>query len=187
MRRVSAICTRPAGHGKAAGDRPLRRARQLLQLQRRRGGDAAADRAVNGTGIGVDAVDAPRHRALLGPQPQPVGDVDAPDHEHVPVLLDLTDGLRRQVALAGRYPARLQRAPEGPGQSAGGRRDEVVEGRGVRLVDLRVDAVVRRDLGVDAEGGSIPTRLAGTERAPQRPSVASLRSGGRRQVSARRA
>ncbi len=94
----------------------------------------------------MEAVDALGHLALLGTQPELVGDVDPAHHQHLPILLNLADRLGRQVPLAGRYLARFQRTPEGPGQSAGGCRDEVVEGRGVRLVDLGVNAVVLRHL-----------------------------------------
>ena len=44
--------------------------------------------------------------------------------------------------------ARLQRAAESPRKSARGRRHEVVEGGGVRFVNIGVDTVVLGDLGV---------------------------------------
>ncbi len=90
----------------------------------------------------METVDALGHLALLGTQPELVGDVDPAHHQHLPILLDLPHGLGRQVPLTGRYLARFQRTPEGSRQSASGRRDKVVKRRRVGLVHLGVDPIV---------------------------------------------
>jgi hypothetical protein len=84
--------------------------------------------------------------------------VDAPDHQDLAVALHLSPGFRHQPAVAGRNFARLQRASERAGQSASGRRDDIVEGGGMRLVHGGVDPVVLGDLGVHSEedrGGNV--------------------------------
>jgi len=61
----------------------------VLHLKRRGDIDAAADRSVDRTVVGVDAVRAFCRRALLGLQPQLVGDMDPANDEDVAVFLDL--------------------------------------------------------------------------------------------------
>ena len=88
---------------------------------------------------------------------QRVLDVDAPDHEHAVLRLDLPGRVARELPSCGVDVARLQRASEGAGQSAGSRGDDVVErGRPLDVAATR-DAVVIRDLVVHAE----PDRLVG--------------------------
>ena len=101
--------------------------------------------------VGVEAQDPLGYLTLIRSDLKMVGYVDAADHEHVAVEPDLARHLRSQPALAGRNPARLQRAPEGTGESAGGGGDEVVKRRRVRFVNVRVYAVVFRYLGVHSE------------------------------------
>jgi len=94
-------------------------------------------------GVGVDA--------------QSVSDVDPLDHEHAVVELDLAFRLARQPSSARIDVTRLQRAPEGAGQSASGSGDDVVERRRpLRLAATR-DAVMVCDLVMDPE----PHRLVG--------------------------
>jgi len=50
-----------------------------------------------------------------------VGDVDVFDDQDLVVQLDLADRVCLETTVSGGDAARLQRAPEGPGQSAGGR------------------------------------------------------------------
>jgi hypothetical protein len=64
---------------------------------------------------------------------QVAGDVEAPHDQDLAVQLDLTDRAGAQATASGGDAARLQRAPEGPGQSPGGRGHQVVQGGGVRL------------------------------------------------------
>ena len=83
---------------------------------------------------------------------QVVGDVDAPDHQHLGVELDLADCVCLETTVSGRDAARLQRAPEGPGQSPGGRGHQIVQGGGVRLLGCQVGAVVLGHRAMYAEG-----------------------------------
>ena len=76
--------------------------------------------------------------------------VDAPEHEHPVLELDLTDGLTGEPPVTGTDLARLQRAPEGADESAGRRRHDVVDGGGMR-VRYVLNAVVGRDGAVRAE------------------------------------
>ena len=66
----------------------------VLEVERRGDVDAAADRPVDRATVGMEAVDALGGWALLGPQAQPVADVDPADHQDVAVLLDLSGRLR---------------------------------------------------------------------------------------------
>jgi hypothetical protein len=56
-----------------------------------------------------------------------------------------------QPSFPGRNFARFQRAAKSTGQSAGGGCDNVIQRGGMRLVNLGVDAVMRCDLGMNAE------------------------------------
>jgi hypothetical protein len=84
---------------------------------------------------------------------QPVGDVDAFDHQDLALEFDFADGLADQAAVAGGDLAGLQRTADGAGQSPARRRDDVVE-RGRHPV--RVAPVVGRDLAVHAEADLLP-------------------------------
>lgn len=77
--------------------------------------------------------------------------MDPFNDQDLAILLNLTDGLRSEVSSACIDAARLQRAPEGPGQSAGGRGNDVVEGRGVRRIVGRIHLIMLCDIGVDPE------------------------------------
>lgn len=88
-------------------------------------------------------------------KPQMVLDMDSPNDQHVPILLDLSPGLGNKLPLAGRYPARFQRAPKGSGQSAGGRSHQVIERRGLWFVDRGIHAVMFGNLGVYAKENRI--------------------------------
>ena len=76
--------------------------------------------------------------------------VDAPEHEHPVLELDLTNSLTGKPPVTGTDLARLQRAPEGADESAGRRRHDVVDGGGMRVRDV-LNAVVGRDGAVRAE------------------------------------
>jgi hypothetical protein len=93
-----------------------------------------------------------------------VVDVDTFDNEHLAVELDLADGFADQLAVTCVYPARLQRAPEGAGQSPTRRGDDVIERRRVGRIILGRDAVVCGDLGVDSKGDRVLS--AGHARLP---------------------
>ena len=88
---------------------------------------------------------------VLGAATQCVVDADLLGDEHLVHQVDLSLGLGGQPALARVDPARLQRATQGPGQSTGSRRDDVVEGRGVLGVLAGRGAVVLAHRAVRAE------------------------------------
>ena len=71
-----------------------------------------------------------------------VSHVDPADDEHLAVLADVTPHLGRQLAAACIDSARLQRAPEGSGQSATGSGDDIVQRGGVRGRDLGILASI---------------------------------------------
>jgi hypothetical protein len=87
-----------------------------------------------------------------------ISDPDPFDHQHAAFHLDVTLGLRAQMALTGFDLARLQRATQGPGQSTGRRGDDVVEGGGLRVVLAGGRLVVLRHLVMDAEKHRLPLR-----------------------------
>ena len=92
--------------------------------------------------------------------------VDASEDENFPLELDFTRRLADQLSIACRDLARLQRASEGPGQSTGSRRDDVVDRRRVRVVRSGGPAIVFGDGAVHAERDRF--LLAGYVRHPQR-------------------
>lgn len=72
--------------------------------------------------------------------------VNATDDQYLAVHLDLSRRLRYEAPLPGRNPARLQRAPKSPGESPGGRGHDVVQRRGVGLVNVEIHSIMPRDL-----------------------------------------
>jgi hypothetical protein len=94
-------------------------------------------------------------------------DVNAPDHKHTLVLLDLADGVCFEASLTGWNLTRLQRAAKGARESSGGAGDDVVECRRVRFHRrMSIFEVVRRNRSVDTEENGIG--LARQECAPKR-------------------
>jgi hypothetical protein len=87
----------------------------------------------------------------IGLEAQHVFHVDPLDYEHLVLRLDLAGRLADQPALARGDSTRLQRAPEGARQSAGGGSDDVVERRSVLGFPAGHHAVVLGDLVVHAE------------------------------------
>ena len=90
-------------------------------------------------------------RPLFWCDAQVVRDKDTPHDEHVVVFFNLSDDVCFEQAFAGRNPARLQRAAKGAGESAGGCRYEVVNGGGMRLVGVRIGAIVLGYFGVESK------------------------------------
>jgi len=77
--------------------------------------------------------------------------MDSPNDEHAAVLLDIANHLCDEILGPELYLARCQRAGKCARESATRRRDDVVDGRGMRL-DLRhVGSVMRRDRAVNTE------------------------------------
>ena len=75
--------------------------------------------------------------------------MDVFDDQDLVVQLDLADRVCLETTVSGGDATRLQRTPEGPGQSPGGRGHQVVQGGGVRLTVLGVGAVVLGHGAVD--------------------------------------
>jgi hypothetical protein len=93
----------------------------------------------------------PLHRLAVRVRcPQRVRHMNATQNEHTLLELHLAHRVGRQPAVACIDLARLQRAPEGSGQSATGSRHDVVDGRRVRLGDSG-QAVMGGDRAVRAE------------------------------------
>jgi hypothetical protein len=64
--------------------------------------------------------------------------VDAPEHEHLALELDLARCPANQSSAVRWDVTRLQRASEGTGQSTRGRGHDVVYGRSMRFVGTRL-------------------------------------------------
>jgi len=75
--------------------------------------------------------------------------MDPADDQYLSVEFDFSRRVRGQQSLPGWDPARLQRAPEGAGESPGGGRHDVIQRRGARGVDARVDPIVLGNRRVD--------------------------------------
>ena len=126
----------------ALASRWLGRRLDGLQVQAGGEGHAAADGAGDRAAVGVQTKHPLDRGQLAFVGGQPVGDMDAPDDQDLVLQLDLADRVCLETTVSGGDAARLQRAPEGSGQSAGGRGHQVVQGGGVRLTVLGVGAVV---------------------------------------------
>lgn len=77
--------------------------------------------------------------------------VNAADDEDVILGFDFTDGLGNQARIRCINLTRLQRASEGAGESTGGSGDDVIEGGGVGIENLRRDLIVFGDRAMHAE------------------------------------
>jgi hypothetical protein len=80
-----------------------------------------------------------------------VVNVDASDHQDLAVELDLAGRFADEFPPACIYPARLQRAPEGPRQSPTRGGNHIVEGRRIGGEIFGRDAIVSRYLRVHTE------------------------------------
>ena len=111
------------------------------------------DRPIDGTKLRVCLVDSLHSFAVRFLGLKPVADVDPLQDQHLAVFFDFSHRLGLKLAAARIDSTGLQRTAEGSGQSAGCRRHDVVDCRGMRLERrLEFDAVVLGDLTVDAEG-----------------------------------
>jgi len=68
--------------------------------------------------------------------------VDAFDDQHLPVFFDFAPGLGGQQPLTGWNLARFQRTAKRAGQSACCRCNHIVQGGGMRLVNIGIHSVV---------------------------------------------
>jgi len=120
--------------------------------------------------VGVEA----EHPLDLGPLvvinavgTQLVGDVDPLDNQDLAVQFDLADRVCLKTTVSRGDTLGLKGTPEGASQSPGGSGHQVVEGGGVGLLLVRLDAVVLGDRVVHAEHHRL---LQGRQRrGPQRP------------------
>ena len=126
------------------------------QLERRRDIDRLPDRAVH-RAIWHVVLERSLNSVSIGIEREPIPDVDPLNDEHAVLNLDLADRLARQASLACLPLARLQRASEGPGQSAAGGGDHEVERRRALDIAATRHPVVVGDLVVDAELDRLPT------------------------------
>jgi hypothetical protein len=101
--------------------------------------------------VGVERVDSFGKFPLRWIQLQMVVHMDPPDYKNILFQFDLAARLGDQSSVAGGNVARLQCAAEGSGESPRSGSDNVVQGRCVWLVNLRVHAIVRGYFGVHAE------------------------------------
>ena len=88
---------------------------------------------------------------LFGDATQFIRHMNAFDDQDLAFLLDLTHRFGSEAPIACVDAARLQRAPEGPGQSPGRGRNEVIERCGIRRKIVHVDAIVLGHLTVHTE------------------------------------
>lgn len=119
--------------------------------------------AIHGTAFGKKAVDAAGGFVVLGSGLKLEPDMDAANDQNAVLSLYFSDCICNQPALAGGNPARLQRAPEGSGESTRGGGDDVIERRGVRLETVLLELVMPGDLAVDAKQDRI---ALGREKGP---------------------
>jgi hypothetical protein len=128
--------------------------RVTLGAQVEAGGDrhATTDGAGDRAAVGVEAEHPLDRRPLRLVGDQQIGDMDAFDDQDLGVQLDLADRVCLETTVSCRDAARLQRAPEGPGQSPSGRGHQIVQGGGVRLLLGQVGAVVLGHRAMNAEG-----------------------------------
>jgi hypothetical protein len=79
------------------------------------------------------------------------GHVDSPDHQNTILLLHFSGHIGCELSITGVNLTRFQRASEGSQHSTRCRRDYVVDGRGVRLRQLRgINVIVLGYRSVDA-------------------------------------
>jgi len=123
----------------------------VLKMQLRGDLHAALQCAGQRAELGMHVVH-PLSRLPLGAvELQVIIRMNALDHQHLAVPFHLAPGFGHQPSVSGRDFARLQRTAEGPGQSTGGGRYDIVQGGGMGLVNVGVDAVVLGNLRVHPE------------------------------------
>ena len=144
----------------------------------------AGSREVERRGDLDRALDALRHRAprrveavrplgrlqlLLRTPGELVAHPDPLDDQHLVLQDDISFRFGRQFPSARVNPARLQRAPEGPGQSTSGSRDKIVERRRMVWVLPGGRSIVLADFIVGAEEHW--SRLSRQKRFADRPAL----------------
>jgi hypothetical protein len=77
---------------------------------------------------------------------QMIGDMNAPDNQHIIFFLNFSPPLRIQIAVSGWDSTRLQRAAKGPGQSTGGSGNHIIQGGGMGFVNGRINLIMLSNL-----------------------------------------
>jgi hypothetical protein len=96
---------------------------------------------------------------------QLVCDMDATDHQDTIVLSDLSTYISAEVAFSSTDPARLQRASEGSGQSAAGRRHDIVERRSDFTVGIGTIVLLDRSVNAELDRAIVGREIGASERA----------------------
>jgi hypothetical protein len=99
----------------------------------------------------VDVVNPFNRLPLVRRRSELIAYVNASDHKHVSLELNFSDCFRTKPVIAGVDLARLQRASECPGESTGGRGNDIIQGCGMRWISIRGNLVMLSDLGMNAE------------------------------------
>ena len=121
------------------------------QFERRTNPDGSLKRASDGTVPRVDVVNPFNRLPLVRRRSELIAYVNASDHKHVSLELNFSDCFRTKPVIAGVDLARLQRASECPGESTGGRGNDIIQGCGMRWISIRGNLVMLSDLGMNAE------------------------------------
>jgi hypothetical protein len=124
---------------------------ERLENQFRGDGDGGLQSPVDGAAIRKEFVDAAGRFPVFGLGLQPQFGVNAADNEDAILGFYFANGLGNQPCIRGIDVTRFQRASEGAGESAGCRRDYVVECGRMRLQHIRRDVVVLGDRAMHAE------------------------------------
>jgi hypothetical protein len=90
----------------------------------------------------VKAEDALNGFPVFGGCFEVVDHVNTPDHQHPAFFFNFSLYFSYQQTVSGRNLARFQRAAKGAGQSAACCGHQVIQGGGVRLVDVGVNVVM---------------------------------------------
>ena len=104
---------------------------------------------------------------LIGQRLQMKANVNTPDHQDAFFQFHFTGRMRHQAIARGTDFTRLQRAPEGTGQSTSGAGDHVIDSSSVWFKQIRWNFVVFGNGAMHSEGHRI--WFGGQIGAPHRP------------------
>jgi hypothetical protein len=131
---------------------------QALHIQVRPDINTIANRPCYRTVIGVKSVDSLCGITLVIHDLEMVGDKNSLDDEYIALLFNFARHFRSQVPLASRNAARFQRAPEGPGQSAAGSRNDIVQRSWPGVRNVWGNLIVLGNLGMHSKVNGILSR-----------------------------
>ena len=107
----------------------------------------------------MDAVDAFNYIPRLLGCHQVIDHMNPAEDQNVFFYLNLTRNIGSQSFVTSAYLTRFQRAPEGAGQSTGGRRHDVIDRRRVLLGNrIGVSSVVPGDCAMHAKDDGLSLR-----------------------------